>query len=115
MAFTSSVIRIRRGAGGEVEADGEIDKLASDVLRHAGFLSEPTLRGVWIRLPFDMGRAWENAHAARASQMLTAVGYAVDLNAGLVTASLAGTPPQPPSSAIQPPDTETRPATRHRP
>ncbi|MCM2579690.1 hypothetical protein [Streptomyces meridianus] len=48
-------------------------------MSRAGFLFEPTLRGYWIRLPFDMGRDWENQHATWAAQMLAAAHYPVHL------------------------------------
>ncbi|MFJ6898141.1 hypothetical protein [Streptomyces hokutonensis] len=76
-------IRIRREEGGEVEVTGSIDAFASDVLRRAGFRFEPTLRSVWIRLPFDLGRDWENEHATWATEMLTAARYPVDLDPDL--------------------------------
>lgn len=76
-------IRITRGPGGEVEVEGRFDPLAAGILRHAGFLFEPALRGHWIRLPFDMGRDWENQRATWAAEMLTAARYPVDLDPGL--------------------------------
>lgn len=93
-------IRIRREQGGEVEVTGRIDAFASDVLRRAGFRFEPTLRSVWIRLPFDMGRAWENEHATWAAEMLTAARYRVDLGPDL----RAGAPqPAAPTGVARPP------------
>ncbi|MFP8959208.1 hypothetical protein ACLIYP_01355 [Streptomyces nanhaiensis] len=83
----SESIRITRGRGGEVEVefDGAFDSFAADVLRRAGFLFEPSLRGHWIRLPFDMGEEWENEHATWAAEMLTAARYRVDLDPSLRT------------------------------
>ncbi|MEV0691248.1 hypothetical protein [Streptomyces sp. NPDC050388] len=89
-------IRIIRGPGGEVEAEGRFDSLAADILRHAGFLFEPALRGHWIRLPFDMGRDWENQHATWTAEMLTAARYrvhlALDLRPGAPESSRPLTP-----------------------
>ncbi|MGW2046208.1 hypothetical protein ACWCPF_13635 [Streptomyces sp. NPDC001858] len=76
-------IRISRGEGGEVEVEGPYDAFAAEVLRRAGFLFEPSLRGHWIRLPLDLGRAWENEHASWAAEMLTAARYPVRLDPGL--------------------------------
>ncbi|MGW0137545.1 hypothetical protein [Streptomyces calvus] len=76
-------IRITRGPGGEVEVTGHVDSFAGDLLRRAGFLFEPSLRGHWIRLPFDLGRAWENEHATWAAKMLTAARYPAHLGPGL--------------------------------
>ncbi|MFE3645895.1 hypothetical protein ACFXOM_33810 [Streptomyces sp. NPDC059169] len=81
----SRPIRITRGQGGEVEVDGAFDAFAADVLRRAGFLFEPSLRGHWIRLPFDLGEAWENEHATWAAEMLSAARYRVDLDPSLRT------------------------------
>ncbi|MFF2567289.1 hypothetical protein [Streptomyces sp. NPDC058084] len=72
-------VRITRGPGGEVEVEGPFDSFAGDILRRAGFLFEPSLSGHWIRLPFDMGRDWENEHATWAAEMLTAARYPVRL------------------------------------
>lgn len=76
-------IRITRGPGGEVEVDGPVDAFAASVLARAGFDTYPTMRGVWIRLPFDLGRRWENEHASWAAEMLTAARYAVGLDPDL--------------------------------
>ncbi|MEU3299728.1 hypothetical protein ABZ729_07885 [Streptomyces sp. NPDC006678] len=76
-------ISITRGRGGQVEVEGVLDSLSADVLRRAGFLFEPTLRGHWIRFPFDMGRDWENEHATWAAEMLTAARYPVHLDPDL--------------------------------
>jgi hypothetical protein len=76
-------IKITRGRGGEVEVAGVLDSFAAEILRRAGFLFEPTLRGHWIRLPFDLGRDWENAHATWAASMLTAAHYPVRLDPDL--------------------------------
>ncbi|MFJ9085771.1 hypothetical protein ACIRL3_25450 [Streptomyces sp. NPDC102384] len=79
-------IRITRGQGGEVDVDGPVDTFAASVLTRAGFDTYPQLHGVWIRLPFDLGRAWENEHATWAADMLTAARYRVDLDPDLQTA-----------------------------
>ncbi|MFF4867247.1 hypothetical protein ACFY3J_37435 [Streptomyces sp. NPDC001231] len=76
-------IRIIRGQDDEVEVTGAVDAFAGDVLRRAGFLFEPSLPGHWIRLPFDMGRDWENERATWAADMLTAARYPVHLDPGL--------------------------------
>lgn len=61
MTPSSEPIGITRGTGGQVEVDGgPIDSFAAAVLRRAGFLFEPSLRGPWVRLPFGMGEEWEN-------------------------------------------------------
>jgi hypothetical protein len=86
-------IRITRGRGGEVEVDGALDSFAADVLRRAGFLFEPSLRGHWIRLPFDLGEAWENEHATWAAEMLSAARYRVDLDPSLRTPTANAAPP----------------------
>ncbi|CAM5570694.1 hypothetical protein [Streptomyces aurantiogriseus] len=83
MNTTSKPIRITRGEGGEVEVEGPYDVFAAEVLRRAGFLFEPSLRGHWIRLPFDLGRAWENEHASWAAEMLAAARYPVRLDPDL--------------------------------
>lgn len=88
--MSSEAIRISRGPGGEVEVDGAVDAFAASVLARAGFDTYPTLRGVWIRLPFDLGRTWENEHATWAAEMLTAARYSVDLDP-----DLRSTPPAP--------------------
>ncbi|GCD41863.1 hypothetical protein [Streptomyces paromomycinus] len=87
-------IRITRGPGGEVEAEGPIDAFAASILHRAGFLSQPVLHATWHRLPFDLGTAWENEHAAFAAEMLTAARYPVTLGPGL-------RPDQPPSRACR--------------
>ncbi|MCC3778741.1 hypothetical protein [Streptomyces sp. UNOB3_S3] len=76
-------IRIARGPGGEVEVDGVVDSFAAGIAARAGFVSLPTLYGSWVRLPFDMGRAWENERASWAADMLTAARYQVDLDPSL--------------------------------
>ncbi|MEE1838053.1 hypothetical protein [Streptomyces sp. SP17KL33] len=76
-------IRISRGQGGEVEVEGSYDRFAADILARAGFLTFPTLRGRWVRLPFDLGRVWENEHATWAAQMLAAARYPVHLDSDL--------------------------------
>ncbi|WSQ12904.1 hypothetical protein OG604_36910 [Streptomyces sp. NBC_01231] len=81
--MTGKPIRITRGDGGEVEVEGPYDGFAAEVLRRAGFLFEPSLRGHWIRLPFDLGREWENEHASWAAEMLTAARYSVHLDPDL--------------------------------
>ncbi|MBT2409357.1 hypothetical protein J7I94_02065 [Streptomyces sp. ISL-12] len=79
----SDPIRITRGQGGEVEVTGPYDAFAADLLRRAGFLFQPVLRGYWVRFPFDLGRDWENEHATWAADMLTAARYPVHLDPGL--------------------------------
>lgn len=81
--MSDAAIRITRGMGGEVEVDGPVDAFAASVLARAGFDTYPMLRGVWIRLPFDLGRRWENEHATWAAEMLTAARYHVDLDPDL--------------------------------
>ncbi|WP_330324664.1 hypothetical protein [Streptomyces pseudovenezuelae] len=81
--MSDEAIRITRGQGGEVEVDGPVDAFAARVLARAGFDTYPTLGGVWIRLPFDLGRTWENEHATWAAEMLTAARYSVDLDPDL--------------------------------
>ncbi|MEV0636279.1 hypothetical protein AB0I77_15160 [Streptomyces sp. NPDC050619] len=113
MTPNAQPIRIVREQGGEVEVTGRIDAFASDVLRQAGFLFEPTLRRVWIRLPFDMGRAWENDRATWAAEMLTAARYRIDLDpdlrAGAPTpASPAGLARPPAMTAAAPPERPPR-------
>ncbi|MEU6964268.1 hypothetical protein [Streptomyces chrestomyceticus] len=83
MTSGAEPISITRGQGGQVEVEGVIDPLARDVLRRAGFLFEPSLRGPWVRLPFDMGRDWENEHATWAAEMLSAARYPVRLDPDL--------------------------------
>lgn len=85
MNLTSEPIRITRGEGGEVEVEGPSDEFAARILARAGFMTFPTLRGQWVRLPFDLGRAWENEHASWAADMLTAARYRVDLEPGPAT------------------------------
>jgi hypothetical protein len=100
-------IRISRGQGGEVDTDGGLDAFAVDVLRHAGFLFKPTLRGHWIRLPFDMGRDWENEQATWAAGMLTAARYPVhldpDLRADTPGKAAPSKPARPPAMTAQAP------------
>ena len=85
--MSDAAIRITRGPGGEVEVDGPVDAFAASVLARAGFDTSPILRGVWIRLPFDLGHRWENEHATLAAEMLTAARYTVDLDPGLRNSS----------------------------
>ncbi|GGZ40532.1 hypothetical protein [Streptomyces poonensis] len=100
MKPTTEPITITRGQGGQVEVEGVLDSFAAEVLRRAGFLFEPTLRGHWIRLPFDLGRDWENEHATWAAGMLTAARYPVRLDPDL----RADVPEQaPPPGASRPP------------
>ncbi|MFB7270776.1 hypothetical protein [Streptomyces sp. NPDC056244] len=105
--MSSDPIRILRGSGGQVQVEGPIDDFAAGVLRRAGFMTFPTLQGQWVRLPFDLGEAWENEHASWAADMLTAARYAVELDpalspSGTSTASVceprthATVTPQPP-------------------
>ncbi|MFI8308756.1 hypothetical protein ACIF80_36200 [Streptomyces sp. NPDC085927] len=85
MSPDSGPIHIARGRGGEVDVEGSLDAFAGQILLRAGFLFEPSLRGHWIRLPFDMGRDWENERSTWAAEMLTAARYAVHLDPGLDT------------------------------
>ncbi|MFP8887617.1 hypothetical protein [Streptomyces mangrovi] len=100
-------IRITRGQGGEVDVDGVLDSLAGDILRRAGFLFEPSLRGHWIRLPFDMGRDWENRRATWAAEMLTIARYPVrlapDLRADASERTAPPGPARPPAMTAQAP------------
>ncbi|MGW6393112.1 hypothetical protein ACWFR1_21970 [Streptomyces sp. NPDC055103] len=89
--MTENLISIVRGRGGEVEVEGPIDSLASELLSHAGFVRQYTLRGTWHRLPFDLGEEWENDHASHAAEMLCAARYPVRLDPSLSpTAPLRG-------------------------
>ncbi|MFE4017979.1 hypothetical protein ACFXPZ_11280 [Streptomyces sp. NPDC059101] len=106
--MSTEPIRITRGGqGGEVEVEGTLDSLAADVLRRAGFLFQPTLRGHWIRLPFDMGRDWENEHATWAEQILTAAHYPVhldpELRADATEQAAPSKPARPPTMTAQAP------------
>ncbi|MFF5438857.1 hypothetical protein [Streptomyces achromogenes] len=99
MTPDDDTIRITRGQGGEVEVSGRIDAVAQEVLHRAGFLFLPALRGrVWIRLPFDLGRDWENRHATWAAGMLTTARYRVHLDP-----DLRYTPPDAPAEPARPP------------
>ncbi|MDT0568590.1 hypothetical protein RM704_14125 [Streptomyces sp. DSM 3412] len=92
--MSDEAIHITRGLGGEVEVDGPVDAFAARVLARAGFDTYPTLRGVWIRLPFDLGHTWENEHATCAAEMLTAALYSVDLDPDLCpTPAAVSAPP----------------------
>ncbi|MEK8146192.1 hypothetical protein NKH18_48130 [Streptomyces sp. M10(2022)] len=62
----------------------------------------PHAAGVWIRLPFDLGRTWENEHASWAAEMLTAARYHVDLDQDLRVA--------PPSASAPPAQRRTKAA-----
>ncbi|WP_121827774.1 hypothetical protein [Streptomyces sp. S1] len=86
--MTDDLITIVRGRGGEVEAEGPMDSLASELLARAGFVKEYTLRGIGHRLPFDMGVEWENEHASRAAEMLRAARYPVRIDPALAPASV---------------------------
>ncbi|MFC4606921.1 hypothetical protein ACFO9E_03665 [Streptomyces maoxianensis] len=107
MKPSTEPISITRGQGGEVEVEGVLDSLAADVLRRAGFLFEPTLRGHWIRLPFDMGRDWENERATWAAEMLSAARYPVrldpDLRADTPEQAGPSRPARPPTMTAQAP------------
>ncbi|MFF3501145.1 hypothetical protein [Streptomyces sp. NPDC003247] len=76
-------IRITREQGGEVEVTGPYDAFVVGLLRRAGFLIQPALGGHWVRLPFDLGRDWENERATWAAEMLAAARYPVLLGPGL--------------------------------
>lgn len=91
--MTSTPIRITRGLGGEVEVEGPCDAFAASILARAGFDTYPTLRGQWVRLPFDMGRAWENERATWAADMLAAARYSVDLDPDLQSHPLSTSAP----------------------
>ncbi|WP_329620125.1 hypothetical protein OG357_05930 [Streptomyces sp. NBC_01255] len=94
MMPSSEPIGITRGRGGEVEVNGgPVDSFAAAVLRRAGFLFEPSLRGPWVRLPFDMGEAWENEHATWAADMLTTARYHVELDPSLHASLTSAIPP----------------------
>ncbi|MFI5743547.1 hypothetical protein ACIA9I_34910 [Streptomyces anulatus] len=95
MSTAPEPIRITRGRGGQVEVEGTVDSLAWQLLSRAGFLSEPTLNGRWIRLPFDMGEDWENGRAAWAAQMLATARFTVQLGPEL-TPVLPARPSRPP-------------------
>ncbi|MCD9193415.1 hypothetical protein [Streptomyces albireticuli] len=102
--MSSDPISIVRGPGGEVEVEGVLDAFAVGILTHAGFVSWPTLGDSWARLPFDMGRMWENERASWAADMLTAARYQVDLDPSLRPAAArrtktAMTAQPPPSNA----------------
>lgn len=99
MTPASTPITIARRRGGEVEVEGALDSFAGDILRRAGFLFEPSLRGHWIRLPFDLGQAWENQHATWAAEMLRAARYRVDLDPSLRMSASRPVPPE--SSRVQ--------------
>ncbi|MFD8590799.1 hypothetical protein ACFV1B_14835 [Streptomyces sp. NPDC059637] len=107
MRSDTEPIRITRGQGGQVEVEGHLDSLAGAILRRAGFLFEPSLRGHWIRLPFDMGHRWENEHATWAAGMLAAARYPVRLGPGLSTDAPEQTVPsgqaRPPAMTAQAP------------
>ncbi|MFJ7779308.1 hypothetical protein [Streptomyces yangpuensis] len=62
-----------------MEAEGPLDDLALALLTRAGFLIQPTLGGLWARLPFDMGESWEDDRARWAASMLAAARYQVTL------------------------------------
>ncbi|MEU5083732.1 MULTISPECIES: hypothetical protein [Streptomyces] len=99
MTPDDETIRITRGQGGEVEVSGRIDAVAKEVLLRAGFLFLPALRGrVWVRLPFDLGRDWENRHATWAAGMLSTARYRVHLDP-----DLRYTPPDEPATPARPP------------
>ncbi|WP_411140976.1 hypothetical protein [Streptomyces sp. x-80] len=104
-------ILITRGQGGEVDVEGAFDAFAGQILLRAGFLFEPSLRGHWVRLPFDMGRAWENERSTWAAEMLTTARYPVHLDPGLDTRL---TPPTTSSGPIRPPARDDRPNTQLR-
>ncbi|MFB7011585.1 MULTISPECIES: hypothetical protein [unclassified Streptomyces] len=100
MNSSSEPICIAGARGGQVEVEGAFDAFAGHILLRAGFLSVPSLHGRSIRLPFDMGRGWENEQSAWAAQMLATARYPVRLDPGLDT-RLA--PPDTPSGPVRPP------------
>lgn len=73
-----------------------MDEFAARVLKRAGFEFWPALSGQWVRLPFDMGKAWENEHASWAADMLAAARYPVHLDLSLRTTQDPG--PNPPAT-----------------
>ncbi|MEV3857576.1 hypothetical protein AB0J38_25015 [Streptomyces sp. NPDC050095] len=75
-------VTITRDPTGNVTAEGG-DRLAHDLLRHAGFQIETSIRTFWFRLPWDMGETRENQMASHAARMLTAAGYHVHLDPAL--------------------------------
>ncbi|MFG3363541.1 hypothetical protein ACGF0K_01010 [Streptomyces sp. NPDC048156] len=81
MSTTPDVVITREPTGNVISEGG--DELATTLLKRAGFVIETTPRSFWYRLPWDMGEERENQTASRAAQMLTAVGYHVDLDPGL--------------------------------
>lgn len=81
--MSPSLISITRRRGGQVEVEGPVDVFASAVLIRAGFQTFPVLGGVWIRLPFDLGLAQENARASWAADMLAAARYEITLDPSL--------------------------------
>ncbi|WP_326731810.1 hypothetical protein [Streptomyces phaeochromogenes] len=107
--MSDETIRITRGQGGEVDVEGPVDGFAASVLKRAGFDTYPQLRGLWIRLPFDLGRTWENEHATWAAEMLTAAHYSVDLDPDLRA------PPPAASAPAAPHRTNTAMTTRSAP
>ncbi|MEU1299973.1 hypothetical protein [Streptomyces shenzhenensis] len=79
---TTPNVTITREPTGNVVAEGG-DELAVTLLKRAGFVIETTPLSFWYRLPWDLGKERENQMASHATQMLTAVGYQVDLAPGL--------------------------------
>ncbi|MFD8114386.1 hypothetical protein [Streptomyces microflavus] len=108
MNTTPDPIRITRGRGGQVEAEGSVDSLAGQLLARAGFLSEPALDGRRIRLPFDMGKDWENARATWAAHMLSAARFPVELGPDLSPHPFGTTQPAALSTHPLPPRTPKR-------
>ncbi|MEV1026657.1 hypothetical protein [Streptomyces sp. NPDC050264] len=76
--LTPPDITITREHDGNVIAEGG-DELARTLLKRAGFQYEQAIRSFWYRLPWDMGEKRENEMASHAAQLLTAVGYRVDI------------------------------------
>ncbi|WP_420036032.1 hypothetical protein ACN2WE_30860 [Streptomyces sp. cg28] len=111
--MSNEPIRIIRGPGGEVEVEGPVDHFAASILQRAGFDTYPQLRGVWIRLPFDLGRTWENEHATWAAEMLAAARYGIDLDPDLHAVPPAASAPRrtKPAMTTQPASNSTQ---RHR-
>jgi hypothetical protein len=99
---TAEPIRILRGPGGEVEVEGAYDEFATRILARAGFMTFPALRGQWVRLPFDLGRDWENRHASWAAEMLSAARYPVHLDPDLRVPSPGRPTPSPPATRPAP-------------
>ncbi|MFE2596042.1 hypothetical protein ACFXCZ_06000 [Streptomyces sp. NPDC059396] len=90
---------IARQQSGNITAEGG-DELAAALLRRAGFVVQTAPRfAPWYRLPWDLGEERENQMAGHAAQMLTAVGYQVDLHPSLGTSPIS-TPTDPSGARV---------------